>query len=95
MHFVTDIGQKATSCSEEAFSSVVGFHERQLTVLNETVGFKIPTRAIAIICAAHYTVVPQTWTSGVGWSSGPLGVARGIKGSGTDLTLTHYSYFQN
>ena len=57
--------------------------------LNEKVGFKIPTRAIAIIlfCAVRYTVVPQSWTSGVGWSSGPLGVARSIKGSGTDLTL--------
>ena len=57
--------------------------------LNEKVGFKIPTRAIAIIifCAVRYTVVLQSWTFGVGWSSGPLGVARGIKGSGTGLTF--------
>ena len=41
MHFMTDIQsassvsrQKATSCSEEVHSSVVSFHERQLTVLN-------------------------------------------------------------
>ena len=38
-------------------------------------------------CAVRYTVVPQSWTFGVGWSSGPLGVARGIKGSRTGLTF--------
>ena len=50
--------------------------DRDVLSLNEKVGFKIPTRAIAIIifCAVCYTVVLQSWTSGVGWSSGPLGV---------------------
>ena len=52
-------------------------------------GLKYLLCAITIIlfCAVRYTVVPESWTSGVGWSFGPLGVARGIKGSGTGLTF--------
>ena len=54
-------------------------------------GLKYLLCAIAIIlfCAVRYTVVLQSWTSGsgMGWSFGPLGVARGIKGSGTGLTF--------
>ena len=50
--------------------------DRDVLSLNEKVGFKIRTRAITIIifCAVCYTVVLQSWTSGVGWSSGPQGV---------------------
>ena len=59
------------------------------TRLNEKVGFKIPTtcyRKNSILCGALHNGTTK-WTSGVGWSFGPLGVARAIKGSGAGLTF--------
>ena len=52
-------------------------------VLNEKVGFKIPTtryRKNSILCDALH-IGTAKWTSGVGWSFGASRVARGIKGS--------------
>ena len=52
-------------------------------LLNEKVGFKIPTtryRKNSILCGALH-IVTAKWTSGVGWSFGASRVARGIKGS--------------
>ena len=59
------------------------------TTLNEKVGFKIPNtryRNNYIVFGALHSGTAN-WTSGVGWTSGPLGVARGMKGSGTGLTF--------
>ena len=57
--------------------------------LNEQLGFKRPTRAIARILFRASALLSGTaqWTSGVGWSFRcmelrSLGVARGIKGKG-------------
>ena len=51
-------------------------------------GLKYLLHAIAIIIFVRCTtVVPQSWTSSVGCTSGPLGVARGIKETGTGLTF--------
>ena len=52
-------------------------------VLNEKVGFKIPTtryRNYSILCGALH-IGTAKWTSGERWSFGASRVARGIKGS--------------
>ena len=57
--------------------------------LNEKVGFERPTtryRKNSILCGALLSGTAK-WTSGMGWSFGPLGVGRGIKGNGTGLTF--------
>ena len=67
-----------------------------LNLLNEKVGFKIPTtryRKNSILCGALH-IGTAKWTSDVGWSFGASRVARGIKGSGTGLTFDPYGYFQ-
>ena len=58
-------------------------------MLNEKVGFRIPTtcyRNNSILCGALHSGTAK-WTSGVAWSFGPLGVARGIKGSGNGMNF--------
>ena len=59
-------------------------HQYHATLLlHEMVGFKIKNSIFSSVLHSGTT----KWTSIVGWSFGPLGVARGIKVSGTGLTF--------
>ena len=65
------------------------FYSTSDILLNEKVGFKIPTkryRKNSILCSVLH-IGTAKWTSGGCWSFGASRVARGIKGSGTGLTF--------
>ena len=54
----------------------IAHHSFYSVPLNKKVGFKIPTtryRKNSILCGALHSCTAK-WTSGVGWSFGPLGV---------------------